>query len=152
MRKLDKSKDYGDVFPPENGAHYMQGSFYYDQHGDIVTHPALFDEAAAVKLKRLESLEKANEAAADARRKALEADGLSAAEIDAAQDESDKDADKGADKKLDLRAWLRGEKMIFPHVQKAIQDQHGYNAINKRQAVEFLVGELGLVDPSDVKV
>jgi hypothetical protein len=151
MRKLDKSKDYGDVFPPENGAHYMQGSFYYDQHGDIVTHSALFDEAAALKLKRLESLEKANEAAAEARRKALEADGLSAEEIDAAQEESDKDEGEG-EKKLDLKAWLRGEKMIFPHVQKAIQDQHGYNAINKKQAVEFLVGELGLVDPAQVRV
>jgi hypothetical protein len=150
--KLDKTRDdCCDVFPPENGAHFYQRGFYFDQNGDVVRHPDLFDEKAAARLKRLEALDKANEAAKDARRKALEEAGE---DPDAANDNEDDDAaNDNETQKVDLRAWLTGRsKLIFPLVQAAIRDQHGVNATSKKQAIEFLVGELGMVAPEDVRV
>lgn len=147
--KLDKTQDdVADVFPPENGAHFYWKGFYFDVNGELVKHPDLFDEKAAAKLARLTALETANAAAKEARRKALEAAGQNPDELP----EDDETANE-KDEKIDLKAWLRGkERIIFPHVQKAIQDQYGANPTSKKQAVEFLVGELNLVSPEDVNV
>jgi hypothetical protein len=154
--KLDKTRDdCCDVFPPENGAHfYMQNGFYFDQNGDVVRehrrHVVKFlDEKNATRLKRLEALDKANEAAKDAKRKALEEAGV---DPDSHRPRTTSEANDN-EKKVDLKAWLRGkQKIIFPLVQAAIQDQHGVNATSKKQAVDFLVGELGLVEATEVRV
>lgn len=150
MLKLNKDREHAIVFPPENGAHFMQGDFYFDQDGELVTHPDLFSPQAEKKAKRLAALEIANAAAKDARRKSLEAEGIDPDTVPETDDDEEIAEEK---KKLDLKAWLRGEaKAIFPLVQAAIKEQHGFNAVSRNAAKEFLVGELGLVAPEAVRV
>jgi hypothetical protein len=43
-------------------------------------------------------------------------------------------------------------KIIFPTVQAAIKAEHNYAATSKKSAVDFLVGELGLVEATQVRV
>src|SRR4051794_26621811 len=101
--KLDKTRDDAcDVFPPEHGAHFFQAGFYFTIDGELVTHPELFDEKAAAKLKRMQALEEANAKMKEVRRKTLEEAGV---DPDTA-DEDDEDKAEGDDK-IDLKAWLR---------------------------------------------
>lgn len=154
--KLDKSRDYSPVFPPLGDAHHMQNGFYFDVDGEIVTGEhreeggnvvKFLDEKNATRLKRLTSLDIANKAAKEAKRKALEEAGVDPDSIPEDEEEAT------TEEKVDLKAWLLGKvKIIFPTVQAAIKAEHNYAATSKKSAVDFLVGELGLVEANQVRV
>jgi hypothetical protein len=148
--KLDKSKPYGVVVPPENGAHFHQEGFYFTHHGDLAKD--MLDDTAKERLRKLENRKKADAAAAEARKKFLEQSGLSDADLEG------EDAlttvmhaatvDSGA---VDLIGWAKGEKQYpFFAVRRAVKEQYAYAGDTKDSILTWMVDNKK-VPETDVK-
>lgn len=151
---FDKNKPFGQVFPPENGAHFAQDGFHFDVDGNLVE-----DMLTDADVKRLETLaleKKANAAAAAARAAFLKDNGLDPNDPNlttklievsaAAQQQQD------AGGPVDLVAWAKGEAQYkWFKVMAAAKEQHSFVATDARALVAFLVDQK-LVAEADVKV
>jgi hypothetical protein len=155
--KLDRTRHGARVTPPENGAHWEQDGFYFDNEGRLA--PAWLTEKDKDRLRRKAARAKASNAAEAARRKALIAAG-----IDPDQEEDDAGnvtaksagpakapAEAGKSDAVDLLAWARGElKAPWFKVRAAFEAQHAVSVENKEDAMIFLV-KAGLMVADEVK-
>jgi hypothetical protein len=149
--KLDKKRNFSVCVPPENGAHYEQGGFYFDQHGDLVTHPDLLDDAAKERLAMTERRARADRAAAAARRKALLEEGASEEEVAEAEKAGALDplAQPNA---VDVVRWANNAaRYPFFQLKKAFRDQFGVNVATAEEAKNWLKnnGYLESLAPKD---
>ena len=150
--KLDKSKTYGTVFPPENNAHFFQDGFYFTASGDLVRE--MLDEAATKKLARRTARVAADRRKEELYRQELAAQGLDETEVaEAIAEAKAEDAPIEADPKaIDLVAWARGQKKyVFGQVRKAFKDQYAIDVPDKKTGIEVLVDE-GKVGEDEVAV
>lgn len=155
--RLDRSRHFAIVTPPENGAHFHQDGLYFTHGGEVVED--MIDEAGVKAIKRRNAQAAAKAAAEDAYRKALEEQGM---EPDAIKGEIERvknagaltDAAAGAanSQAVDLIAWAKGHKQ-YPWftVRKAFTDQHSRDVENKANALDFLADE-GLIAPEDINI
>lgn len=160
--KLDRSKPYGEVHPPGfKGAHYQQGPFHFDAHGDLVHD--MVDAHGQAELKRREIRAGAAAAAAKAEQEYLAKAGLAPEPkaaapqprepIEEAPPEPLTSNDDEPEDGIDLAGWLKGEKVYpFFKVTKAIRDTYGRSVMDKSTAKEFLIYDIKLVDQDDVKI
>jgi hypothetical protein len=125
--RLNKALPYATCFPPENGAHYEQGGFYFDHNGDLVTHPDLLTPEAEDRLLLAERRAKADRAAAKARREALLEDGATEEEVAEAEREGAL-TPSTYDNGVDLVGWANNAKRYpFFKIKQAFRSQFAVN-------------------------
>jgi hypothetical protein len=157
---LDKTRDFGEVHPPEDGAHFYQDGFYFGPRGDLVQ--AFLDDAARAKLAFAEAAASANAIAEKARADALKSAGFDPATqgpgAQAAPIPTPPVAEAISSGGVDLRAWLLGTTQYqFFAIVAATKELYGFSPATKAQAVDFLtsgdpqVGGPKLVSPDEVK-
>ena len=159
---LDRSKEYGEVHPPENGVHYEQDGFLFGPHGELLE--AFLDDAAKKRLALIDAITSANAAAEQARADALKAAGYDPANpVDAAAPQvapipTPALPDATSTGGVDLRGWLLGNAQYqFFAVVAAVKELYGFSPTTKAQAIEFLtsadpqIGGPKLVSAGDVK-
>jgi len=147
--KLDKSKPFAVVVPPENGAHFHQDGFYFDHHG--VLAQLMLDDEAKERLRKLENRKKADAAAAEARKKFLEQSGLTPADLEGEDALTNvmqaATVDAGG---IDLVAWARGQKQYpFFAVRKAVKEQYAYAGDTRDAILTWMVDNKKIAE-SDV--
>lgn len=157
--RLDRSRHFAVVAPPENGAHFHQDDLYFDHSGRIATE--WLSEKDKERIRRKIARAKAEQAADRARRDALKKAGLD-------PDQADEDAlkgkatgskaapavepEKGDGSTVDLKAWARGElKVSWFKVRQAFVAQHSKEVENKEDALIFLADQ-GLIGADEVGV
>ena len=133
--KFDKTKPFGRITPPDNGAWFEQRGFCYDHNHQLI-ESLLTDDNKADMLKREAQAEKDREASAKAKEKAMQADegkqdaldeasghkATPAPEPTEAAVHADKAKVKVGEEVIDLRAWaLTGKKYSFPKVVRAAE-------------------------------
>lgn len=144
--KLDKSRSYGEVHPPENGACYEQDGFLFDNFGIALVSRMTDEQKERIRIRnaRAAAEKKANEA----RSKALAEAGVEDEEaVVRKKTRGPNKAPSPAAPKMDeeegpdLVRWAKGEINIpFDKVQTAIRAKHGKNVTSLANAIEF-VGE-----------
>lgn len=152
--KLNKSRDFGVCFPPENNVHFHQDGFYFDAKGNLCLH--MLDEEATKRLRRLAVIRAADVAAEEAREKRLQELGASPEDIAASKAESAQPAvgnGVDAENSVDLVGWAKGEKKYsFLKIPVAFRDQYSVATINtKEDAINWLV-ENGKIAEDQVKI
>ena len=151
LPKFDKTKDHGIVTPPERGAHFEQGGYYFNQEGELVEE--MLTPADRDRLKKEALNREADRAASEARAKFLEENGLTADDPDLAKKVIAVAQAAGAPaENIDLVAWAKAEAVYpFAKVRKAAQDKHNFTATDARALVAFMVDN-NLVKEDEVKV
>lgn len=163
--RLERSKPHSVCFPPyapeglapEKAAHFEQGGFYFDHHGDLVTHEELLPAKAQSRLKAMVARKDADAQAQKARRAALAKKGLTEADLEeilGAKDAADPGAESSkeegpASNKLDVIAWGMGRaKYPWFDVKKAFLSEFGKDVTNADDAVLFLVEQGKITEDS----
>jgi len=152
---LDRSKDFGIVTPPWEGAHFEQGGFHFDANGDVVQE--LVTPELTKRLENAAARATADKAADAARKAALKKLGLDPSDPDLATKALDAVAASAANgggdpPELDLVAWAKGEKPYpFAKVRGAALEQYDFVATDARALVAFMVDN-SKIDQADVKV
>jgi hypothetical protein len=147
--KLDKSRPFGIVYPPEWG-HYDQDGFPFDADGSLCEH--LLDDAARARLDKMLAHKEASAAAERARRDALMKAGIDPDEKPAAKGKKEPvNVSVIGNVDIDLKGWAKGE-VNYPwfSVRQAAMKQFSRDVDNARALVEFLIDE-GVVNAAEVK-
>jgi hypothetical protein len=143
--KLDRTRKFGDTYPPvthgDQVAHFCQDGFYFTVDGELVE--GLLSKQDAARLERIQNEKKAEEAARDAGRKALEALGIDASEMDFKIKRTDPNAEpddrEDGEGKIDLLGWADGNKNYpWKAVQAEIKSRYGFAATTKASAKSFI--------------
>ena len=148
---LDKTRDYGTVFPPEQGAHYSQDGFYFDHQGDLVENEWLMGEDG---VKRLADMKKKAEASAAALAKYNEIMGIASKTLAEAGIETvaPSSAEEEDEAPADLVKWAKGqERMKNADALAAAKAQYNVVFSNTGMLVAFMIEE-GKIAASDVKI
>jgi hypothetical protein len=149
--KLDKSKPFAVVVPPENGAHFHQDGFYFDHHGALATE--MLDDAGKERLRKLENRKKADAAAAEARKKFMAQSGLTDADLEGEDALTNvmQAATAESSGGVDLVAWAKGEKQYpFFAIRKAAKDQYAYLGDTRDAIITWMVDNKKILE-SDVR-
>ena len=138
--RLDKSRAFGVVFPPENNAHYAQDGFHFDANGNLAEE--WLKPADRAKLDSLIARRAADAAAEKARIESLKNAGLDDKEI-AVITQSRTTSEKPTDADgVDLKGWARGEINIpWFKVRKAFMEKYSRDVDNQAAAIDFLIDE-----------
>ena len=135
---LDKRKHFGVVTPPEHDAHFCQDGFYFNQHGKLVTHPLLLDDAGRKRAEKLLVKRTADAAAAKARAEAYAKAGVD--DDGSYDDDDDAKAREEKDAFVDLIAWGTGKRQYpFYTIVKAFKDQHSVIIMKADDGVQWLI-------------
>lgn len=134
---LDRSKHFSHVSPPEKGAYFEQGGFYFDHHGNLADE--WLTDATRDRLRKILNKKEADKIARAARQKFMEEQGLE--EADLAPDPEDAAAEAAAgDGDVDIIAWAKGQKKYrFFSVVAAVSKRYNYEGSDRRSILEFLV-------------
>jgi len=149
---LDKTKPFGVVTPPWEGAHYEQNGFHFDASGEIVKE--LVTPELTKRLENAAARATAEKAADAARKAAFKKLGLDPDDPDLAVKavEAAAAAGTGGGGDVDLVAWAKGEKAYpFAKVRGALLEQKDFVATDMRAAIAFMVDN-SMIDQADVKV
>lgn len=153
---LDRSKPFGVVTPPENGAHYAQDGLHFDAEGVLVDDMLSADDVRKIERRSIEA--RANAAAAEARAKFLADNGLSPDDpnlstklVEVATEAQRSAQDQTDPKDVDILGWARGEK-TYPwfKVSAAAREQFSFIATDAAALAAFLVNE-GKINAEDIK-
>lgn len=141
--QLDRTKDFGEISPPDGLAVYEQNGFLYGANGTLIE--ARLSKEQKATLKKLEARAEAAAAADKVRREKLTAAGFSDDEIagdDAAERKAAEPRSRGTGD-IDLKAWLVGDKDYpFDKVRDAIRTLYGKQCTKFIDASDFLAEEL----------
>jgi len=149
---LDKTKPFGVVTPPWEGAHYEQNGFHFDASGEIVKE--LVTPELTKRLENAAARATAEKAADAARKAAFKKLGLDPDDPDLAVKvvEVAAAAGTGGSGDVDLVAWAKGEKAYpFTKVHSTLLEQKNFVATDMRAAIAFMVDN-SMIDQADVKV
>jgi hypothetical protein len=141
---LDKSRDYGTIHPPHEGAYYHQGGFYFDHDGKLVEN--LMTDEQRQKIRRSLPAPPSGQGN-PANTTTTEATGNDGSAGD------DSTAGNGdGETGPNLTAWLKGEEEIKTRdVQDLIKARYGKVCTKLTDMVEFLVIEQKVVEVSELK-
>lgn len=142
MKRLDRTKDFGQYCPPDQGAFYNQDGFDFDHEGRIV-------EARLTQEQR-ERLKKKPPAAKPAAQKQ---DQDPKAPETGSSDSGDRDTGSGGDEDgINLEEWLRDglDSYPFPDVQKTVRSRFSIWKTSKRDLIEFLVEDQKVISHDDL--
>lgn len=146
--KLDKSRSYGIVYPPERG-HFDQDGLPFDNHGDLLEE--FLTDADRARLDKMIAHKEASAAAERARRDALVKAGIDPDEKPEVKKKEPVNVNVIGNVDIDLKAWARGE-VNYPwfSVRQAAMKQYSRDVDNARTLVEFMIDE-GLVSAEQAK-
>lgn len=141
--QLDRTKDFGEISPPDGLAMFEQNGFLYGANGALLE--AKLSKEQKQLLKRLEARAEAAAAAEKVRREKLKEAGISDDEI-SEDDTAERKLTEAKSKntaEVDLRAWTLGKKDYpFDKVRDAIRNVYGKQCTKFIDAAEFLSQEL----------
>lgn len=131
--KLDRARDFGEIYPPCNGAYFTQDGLHFDAEGAIVE--ALLTQA---DIERLEAVVFAREKQAEAAAAMAAAAALGAPVTMPAQLAAGGQPQGGQD--IDLLAWASGAaKYPFFSVRDYAKKTHAIAATNREGLIRQLV-------------
>lgn len=158
--RLDKNRDHGRVFPPENGAHFEQDGMYFDVNGQLAAE--YVDANLMTRLERLRIRRVADQEAEKARREALarlgvdmDAPEFAGLTTDQAEDiavkEGKGDDPKGGIGQNELVAWAKGQKLYsLQTLRKAAEEVWSREVTSKKDLLDFMLDN-DFVAPEDAK-
>jgi hypothetical protein len=149
LLKLDRKKDYGQVYPAENGAHYDQNGFLFDHHGALCVH--LLGHEQRNKLQAMAMKKEADKAADKARQDYFAKQGI----------EGDKIAEltkldqlpvppAAAEGEIDLVAWAerKGPPVAWAKVRDAAMKEYSLGFIKSADDLRQWMVEEKKVSPA----
>jgi hypothetical protein len=154
VNTLDRTKHFGTVNPPENGAHFWQNGFYYDNDGHLCEH--MMDDAARMKKRGIDADAAAARAAIAARNEYLRSQGVATPESQAPPAEVVQPPELPDDSnipptEIDFRGWLLGTKTYnWMTVRSAVRTIYKRDCVNIDALRDFLVDEVGHAKPDEI--
>lgn len=146
--RLDKSKDFGVVFPPLNGAHFQQGDLHFDHAGNLVTDEFFFGPEVRERVTKKLRVKALEDETAEYMRKRAQELGLEYTDERAETLGDDEDDVASA---FDIVGWMKGDvKARFDEVREASFKQYGYKPASALALSVFMVDE-GKIQQADIK-